>query len=345
MVTFIYFILIIGVIVVVHEFGHFLFAKLFGVHVYEFSIGMGPRLWKGTRKNDETEYSIRGIPLGGYVAMAGEEDTDEDIPKEKQLIAKKPWQKIVIMVAGATFNFISAYLIILFIALIWGAPSLKPVVHDLQADMPAQEAGIMVGDTILEVNGKKVTTVDDVSLFLQIRNPEEAVVFKINRDNNEQVISVIPKKVELENETYYQVGVIFDSTLYQNIGAKLSYSVQKTGAVFKQMYITLTEIFTGGISVKQLSGPVGIYSVVDSQKSVGFKNILFLIALLSINVGVINLLPIPALDGSKIVFVLIEKITNKPVKQETENLIHVVGFVLLITLLLVVTFNDIIKLF
>lgn len=345
MITLIYFVLILGVIVLIHEFGHFLFAKLFGVYTYEFSIGMGPKLFSHKPKNSETTYSLRAIPLGGYVAMAGEDDDEEGVPKEKKLYSKKAWQRLIIMAAGAVFNFISATIIIFFIALIWGAPNTSPVITALDEEMPAYQAGIRSGDLVLSVNDKKVSTIDDVSLFIQLQAKEHELSFRVLRDNKEEVIKVLPKKVEVEKETYYQVGVFFESTIRHDLGSKISYTYNKTKSVFKQMYITLSELFTGGVNVKQLSGPVGIYNIVDSQKTVGLKNILFLVALLSINVGVINLLPFPALDGSKIVFVIIEKIKGSPVKQETESLVHLVGFILLISLMLFVTFNDIIKLF
>ena len=167
MLTIIYFIIILGIIVLIHESGHFIFAKLCGIYVYEFSIGMGPKLFSKKSKNGETVYSIRAIPIGGYCSLAGEgTEEDEKIPKDRLLQSKSAWQRFLVMFFGAGFNFLSAILFLFLLGLIWGARTTEPVISSVVEDNPAAKAGIQVGDRILEINGHKVKTSDDVSIYL-----------------------------------------------------------------------------------------------------------------------------------------------------------------------------------
>ena len=345
--TLIYFILILGLIVLVHEFGHFFFAKLFKIYVYEFAIGMGPKIfhWKG---KSETEYSIRAIPIGGFCSLAGEDneyDDGENIPKEKRLNAKPVWQRFLVMVFGAGNNFLLALLVLFIIGLGWGATTNDAIVTELVKDNPAEQAGVLVGDKILKVNGEKVKASDDVSLFIQVANKDKPIKFTIDRDGKEIEIEVTPVKEKVEGQDVYKVGVISSGKTEHGFFASLKYAFNRFGIIFRQMGKTLKYLFTGNLSVKQLSGPVGIFNVVGSTAKSGFVNVLSLIALLSINVGFINLLPFPAFDGGRVLFLIIEKIKGSPVKPEVENRIHTVGFILLMLLMLYVTFNDILRLF
>lgn len=346
MLNLIYFIIILGIIVLVHEFGHFIFAKMFGIYVYEFAIGMGPKLFHF--KKGETEYSIRAIPIGGFCSLAGEDldgDDINDIPKDRRLQSKPVWQRFLVMFFGAGNNFILAFIILFIVALGWGAVSSKPIVTELVANNPAEQAGIKVGDYILEINGHKIKTSDDVSIYLQVEDKNKPITFTVERDGRKLDINVTPQKEEVDGSSIYRVGIVSEGEVERGFVASIKYAFTKMGALFRQMIITLKGLFTGGLSVNQLSGPVGIYNVVGTQAEAGFENILYLIALLSINVGFINLIPFPAFDGGRIVFLIIEKIKGSPIKPETENKIHTIGFILLLALMIYITFNDILKLF
>ena len=341
------FVLVLGSIVLVHEFGHFILAKLNGVYVYEFAIGMGPKLW--SKQGKETEYTIRAIPIGGFCMMAGEDVEDDDlkkIPKDKRLQAKKPWQRFLIMFFGAGNNFIFAILLLFLIGLIWGGSSMEPVVTSVLKNSAASTSGIEAGDVILEINGHSISTTDDISLYLAVADPEEASDIKIEKeDGSVETYSVQPKKKKVDGETTYQYGIGMEQEVEHGIFSAIRWTFKKTGSIFKQMGVTVYYLFTGGIGLSQLSGPVGIFSIVGDQASTGIMNILYLVAFLSINVGFINLLPLPAFDGGHILFIIIEKIKGSPVKPETENMIHTIGLFLLMLLMVVITFNDILRLF
>ena len=343
--TIIYFILILSIIVIVHEFGHFFFSKLFGVHVYEFSIGMGPKIWSHKRQNkkDETVYSVRAIPIGGYVQLAGEGlDEDKKLPKEKLLQNKPVWQRFLIMFFGAGNNFILALVVLFFLGLIIGSPSTSNVIPSVIDGSPAQLAGIMANDKITKINGNKIKTLDDLQLYLAISEGETEI--EVDRNGVKQTFKVVPLTGEEKTNAGYSFGITFNNTYEKGVGSALKYAFTKFRAIIRQMILTIKELFKGTISVTNLSGPVGIYSVVDQTKDSGFANLFYLLALLSINVGFINLIPFPAFDGGRILFLIIEKIKGKTIKAETENLIHNIGFFILIGLIVFVTINDIIHL-
>ena len=347
LIDLILFILILGSIVFVHEFGHFMMAKLTGVYVYEFAIGMGPKLW--SKKGKETEYTLRAIPIGGFCMMAGEDLEDDDlkkVPKNKRLQSKKPWQRFLIMFFGAGNNFIFAILLLFAIGLIWGGSSMEPVVTSVLKNSAAANSGIEAGDRILEINGHSISTTDDISLYLAVADPEEASDIKVEKENDSvKTYSVQPKKKKVDGQTTYQYGIGMHQEVEHGFLAAIQFTYKKIISIFKQMAVTVGYLFTGGISISQLSGPVGIFSIVGDQSSAGIMNIIYLVAFLSINVGFINLLPLPAFDGGHILFIIIEKIKGSPVNPETENKIHTIGLFLLMLLMVVITFNDILRLF
>ena len=344
MVTLILFIILLGSIIFIHEGGHFLFAKLTGIYVYEFALGMGPKLF--SFKKGETVYSLRAIPIGGFCQLAGEEGEDEDLPKDRTLPGKKPWQKFLVMFFGAGFNFISAILILFFISLVWGATSTEPILSSVEKDTPAYEAGLRKGDEILEINGHDIWTIDDISLYITIADPTDATEFKVKKENGSvETYKIKPEKTKVDDEERYIYGIGMQGEERHGLGAALEYTVVKTGSLFKQMGVTLLNLFTGGIRLSQLSGPVGIYEVVGAQASGGLASLLYLFSFLSINVGFINLLPLPAFDGGHILFIIIEKIKGSPVKPETEAKFHAVGLFILMLLMIYVTFYDILRLF
>ena len=344
MVTLILFIILLGSIIFIHEGGHFLFAKLTGIYVYEFALGMGPKLF--SFKKGETVYSLRAIPIGGFCQLAGEEGEDEDLPKDRTLPGKKPWQKFIVMFFGAGFNFISAILVLFFISLVWGATSTEPILSSVEKDTPAYEAGLRKGDEILEINGHDIWTIDDISLYITIADPTDATEFKVKKeDGSVETYKIKPEKTKVDDEERYIYGIGMQGEERHGLGAALEYTVVKTGSLFKQMGVTLLNLFTGGIRLSQLSGPVGIYEVVGAQASGGLASLLYLFSFLSINVGFINLLPLPAFDGGHILFIIIEKIKGSPVKPETEAKFHAVGLFILMLLMIYVTFYDILRLF
>lgn len=344
MVTLILFIILLGSIIFIHEGGHFLFAKLTGIYVYEFALGMGPKLF--SFKKGETIYSLRAIPIGGFCQLAGEEGEEENLPKDRTLQGKKPWQRFLVMFFGAGFNFISAILVLFFIALVFGSTSTEPILSDVTKDTPAYEAGLRKGDEILEINNHDIWTIDDISLYITIADPNNKNVFKVKKSNGDiKTYKIKPEKQKLDGEERYIYGISMEGEEKHGFLASLEYTVVKTGSLFKQMGVTLINLFTGNIKVSQLSGPVGIYEVVGAQASGGIASILYLFSFLSINVGFINLLPLPAFDGGHILFIIIEKIKGSPVKPETEAKFHAAGLILLMLLMIYVTFYDILRLF
>lgn len=344
--TIIIFILVLGTIVFVHELGHFVFAKLMGVYVYEFSLGMGPKIFG--KKGKETEYCLRLIPVGGFCSLAGEEVEEDKIKvsKDRRLQAKKPWQRFLIMFFGPGFNFIFAILVLFLIALFCGSASYEPIISSVEKNFPAYQVGLTKGDEILEIDGHKTKTLDDVSIYLTLSDKDKNTKIKVEKENGSiKTYQLKPKKVKEDGETVYRFGIGLKSEKKYGFLNSVKYTIVKTESLFKQMMITVKSLFTGGVKVNQLSGPVGIYSIVGEQSKAGISSILYLMAFLSINVGFLNLLPIPAFDGGHILFIIIEKIKGSPVSQKTENMIHTVGLFLLMLLMIYITFNDILRLF
>ena len=363
----VWFIVILGGIVLVHEFGHFIFSKIFGVYVYEFSIGMGPKIFHFKRKNKETEYCIRLIPIGGFVSLAGEDaDDNKKIPENRKLYSKPVWQRLLIMVAGVMNNFIFAFLLLFIMAFIYGSVDTTPLIGDVTEGYPAYTAGLKKGDTILKIDNNKVSNFSEIQLYLQTSEGKEMQFTVLGVDGKERVIKITPDKVETDDgKENYVIGVSLDSTIL-NEGLKsilsskkgifkklslsskqilpsLSYAGKTTISLYKTMFLTIKQLFTGRASVKDLSGPVGIYTIVSSEAKEGLQNILYLTAYLSINVGFINLLPFPAFDGGRVVFLIIEKIRKKRAPVKVEAIVNGVGFILLLLLMAFVTFNDILR--
>lgn len=346
MLSILWFVLILGSIVAIHEFGHFIFAKLANIYVYEFSIGMGKKIFGKKRKNGETEFCVRAIPLGGYVMIAGEDVEDEKVSKDRQMCNKSFIQRFLVLFAGPFNNFLFAFLILLISAFIYGAVSTKPYIGEVVDGYPAQVAGLESGDLVLALDGEKIHDWDKALIKLQI-NGGEAVLFKVKKASGEvREYTVNPMEVVDESGiTSYKFGIATKYEKEYGFGKSISYAFNKTGSLFGSMFDTLKYLFTGKVGIKQLSGPVGIYSIVDSQAKEGLEAILYLVAYLSINIGIINLLPFPAFDGGRILFLIIEKVFRRPVSKKVENIIHSIGFMLIIALLIYVTFNDILRLF
>lgn len=342
--TIIYFILILGVIVFIHELGHFIFAKKSGIYVYEFSIGMGPCLFKWNRKNDETDYCIRLFPIGGYVQMAGEEiEDDKNIPKDRKFGSKTFGQKFMTVIAGIMMNFILAVVLLFIVGLINGAPQNKPIVGDIDKSYPAYTSGLKKGDRILTVNGKSANTTDKLTLQLQA-NLGETLDVEVDRKGTKVDVKLEPKEVKEGKEKTYRYGFQITDEVETGILASIKYAFTKSFSLIHQMVFVVFYLITGQLAVSSLAGPVGIYSVVGEAANAGFLNLVYLTAFISLNVGFINFLPLPAFDGGRILFLIIEKIKGSPVDPKFENTIHSIGFFLLMALMILITYNDIIRL-
>lgn len=346
--TLVYFILILGIIVFIHELGHFFWAKKSGVYCYEFSLGFGPKLFSFHRKNDETLYCIRLIPVGGYVAMAGEEvDDDKTVPKDKKMYNKPFHQKLIIILAGVINNFILGFVVLFIMALCYGSYSTKPVVGVVSKDSASLKAGIKKGDRILAINGEKTRTWDDVTLKLTIANNEKSQVFTVERENGKtKDIKVKPNKIEdKKGNVSYSYGIGLKQTKKKGLKNSFVYAVSKFSSTFNSMIVTIKALFTGRVSINALSGPVGIYSIVGEQSKAGLQGLMYLLAYLTINVGFINLIPFPAFDGYRAVITIIEKISNRKVNAKVDAIINQIGLFLLFALMIYISVKDVLKLF
>ena len=344
--TLIYFILILGVIIFIHELGHFIMAKRAGVYVYEFALGMGPKLYSFKRKKDETVYVIRALPIGGFVSMAGEEVNDKRKVKESKKLYAKPWKdRFFIIVSGVVFNFILAWVLLFVVGLINGAPSNQPIIKDLIDDYPIAETDIQPGDQITAVNDVSINTIDRLLLELHIQDGQP-VEITYERDGQIATTEVAPEKEILDDgEEVYRYGFFLEVNIERGFFNAMQFAFTKSYSLLEQMVLVITYLFQGVLSLDSLSGPVGIFSVVGESASAGFMSLILLTALISINVGFINLLPLPALDGGRLWFLIIEKIKGSPVDPQVENIVHAIGFIFLIGLIVYITLNDIINLF
>ena len=364
--------LMLSILIFVHELGHFIAAKKFGVHVYEFAIGMGPLVFSFRRKNDPTLYSLRAFPIGGYNSIAGESyDDDDKIGKDKMLCYKPKWQRLIILFAGVFMNFVTAF-ILLFAVGFTGVSDQNNIVAKVENGSPAQQAGIVAGDKILKVNDHKIDTWSYLAVVNILKTDSNEYTYVIERkDGKQETVKITPKDAiqDKDGNIYYIddtnteekiisdhnlkksdyektkiIGVYGDSTVKYGLKTAFSYACKRFVTLFRTMILIVVSLFTGKVSINSLSGPVGMYTVVDSVAKVGFANLVYLTAYLSLNLAVMNLLPIPAVDGGHIVFVLIEYITGKRVNERVEAIFHFVGFILLMLLMLYVLYNDIFKL-
>jgi len=346
--TLIYFVLMLGIIVFIHELGHFFWAKKSGVYCYEFSLGFGPKLFSFKRKNDETLYALRLIPVGGYVSMAGEEvEEDDDVSSDKKLYNKKWYQKLIIILAGVINNFLLAFIVLFVTALIYGSYTTKPIIGTVVEDSASYKAGIEVGDRILKINDKKVRTWDDVTLKLALSSKKKAQTFLVEtKDKKQKTIEVKPEKMkDKDGNEYYSYGIALDDTKHKGLKNAITYAYDKFISIFKSMFITIKSLFTGEVGLGSLSGPVGIYSIVGEQSKAGLSGLLYLLAYLSINVGFINLIPFPAFDGYRALIIIIERITGKKVNSKVDAIINSIGLFFLFGLMIFITIKDVLRLF
>ena len=341
------FILILGIIILVHEFGHYIMAKKSGVYIYEFSIGMGPVVYSHKGK-DGIDYNLRAFPIGGFVQMAGEiYEDDGEIPKEKFLCNRPALQRFCVLVAGVFNNFVLALLCLFIISFIWGPQNEKAIISGVQEGSAAEKSGIRSGDELIGVNNHDFSSWDVGQLYLYFKYDSNEYEFKLRReDGNIETIKITPNIETLDGGEERKVfGIQIDTKQEKNFINCLKYPFIKFKNMLLSMIITLKGLFTGGLSIKNLSGPVGIYQVVNQSLSLGISQLIYTLALLSLNVGFINILPFPAFDGGHVLFMIIEKIKGSKINSKIENAFTMVGFILLMLLMILITFQDIINLF
>ena len=333
-------ILLFCIMIFPHELGHFIAARRVGVKVNEFAFGMGPAIWK--KQGPETLYSIRLFPVGGFCAMEGE---DEDSNEPRAFGNKKPWQKIVVLAAGSFMNIICAIVIMSLVIGIMGFTT--TVVGQVSEDLPAKAAGILEGDKLLKIDDTEIEQWTDVSKALQASGGEEVVV-TLERDKQVETVSVVPQLTEgVDAQGNPAQGYVLGVTckISHNPFMAVVDGAQSTWNMTKMMFSALGQLFTGKAGVDELSGPVGMINMVSQTTEYGFWYYGFLTALICVNLAIINLLPLPALDGGRIIFVIYTMITGKTVSEKVEGAIHMVGMVLLLALMVFVTMNDITRIF
>lgn len=345
-ITLLLLIVILGIIISVHEFGHFIAAKKSGVHVDEFSLGMGPLLYEFKPKKSETTYSLRLLPIGGYVAMAEKYDKESKIKKDRVLENKGFLKIFWVLINGVAFNFLLAIVLFFIMGLFQGRPVDNTIVAFIpeEGDYPAINSGIKVGDEIIKVNDVEIKSYYDFNVEVNAKEAKDLYKLTIKReDGSIYEIELDPIETEENGQIYRLFGIGFSSKYEKGFLNALIYSVEGTLDTVEKIWETLVMLFKKDISMDNLSGPVGMYSVIDTVKKQGIMNIIYILAYLSVNVGILNLFPIPVFDGGRIFILIIETITKKKTSEKLEYALNMIGFGLMLLLMIVVTFNDIIR--
>ena len=327
-------ILLFLILIIIHEFGHFIAAKLMGVRVNEFAVGFGPKLF--SVKGKETNYAFNLIPFGGYCAMEGEDQNSTD---ERAFCNKKPWRRFIIVVMGATFNLILGLIIVAVIL----APTkvfTSTTVATFEENAISQSTGLMVDDEILKVEGRRIYTFYDLGYaFTNI--PDGKIDITVLRDGKEKELKDVTFKTEEESGISY---LTLDFKVYgiKKTASTVIEQTFKTAVSYcAVIWRSLIDLIGGKYGLSAVSGPVGVTVAIADAARQNLRNLLPLMALITINLGLFNLLPIPALDGGRLLFILIEMIMRKPVPQKWESLVHAVGFVILIGVMLLIAAKDI----
>ena len=361
-ITLIAALIVFSAVIAIHEFGHFTVAKLCGIQVNEFSIGMGPALWKKIYKG--TQYSLRALPVGGYVALEGEEspesqqaeaardereaEDENPVPPEQRtgipLNEAPVWQRVLVMVAGAFMNFVLGFVVLVILVAAQEGAITSKTIYSIENDALCGQTGLQAGDKVLAVNGRRCFVANDI-LYELVRTQSYSADFTVLRDG---------QKVQLP-------GVQFDTwqdeqgETHMSIGFSV-YGLEKTpGNVLREagnsvlyygriVFTSLIDLLRGRESINNLSGPVGIVSAIGQAASYGWQDLLELLALITVNLGILNLLPFPALDGGKVVFLVIEGVTGHAVPEKLQSVLTLATFGLLFGLMLFATYNDILRL-
>jgi regulator of sigma E protease len=343
------FIVVLGILIFVHELGHFLFAKLFRVGVETFSLGFGPRIVG--RRVGETEYRISAFPLGGYVKMVGESGDEELSPEDagRSFMSKSPLQRVVIVAAGPVFNLLFAYLVFVVVCMI-GVPSATSKIGDVMKDKPAARAGIKSGDRITAVNGTPVSSWNDMAARIS-GSGGKPLNLVVERNGKPFAVRVAPEMrtaKDLLGDTFTSpvIGVmVSDEYVTERFGPLESVikGGEQTWTVTKMTVVAVGKMISGSISADNIGGPIMIAKMAGEQAKTGIVSFLAFMALLSINLGLLNLLPIPILDGGHLVFYFWEMVFRKPVHLKIREVAQQVGLVLLIGLMALAFYNDIVR--
>lgn len=329
--TIVYAIILFVLLIFPHELGHFIVAKAVGVKVNEFAFGMGPAIYK--KQKGETLYAIRLVPIGGYCAMEAENEASDDA----RAFSNKPWwAKISVLVAGAGMNVLIAILVLSIIMGYVGSATTS--IDKVQAASPAQEAGLAAGDKILSVDDKEIGSWQD--LTTAIGQSEKPLSITVERNGEELTLNAAPKKGD---DGRYVVGITPE--ISHNVFTAVKNGAQTTWNMTLMMFDMLKQLITGDVPSSEIAGPIGMVTMVNETTNYGISYFGYLIALMSLNLAILNLLPIPALDGGRILFVFIRMITGKMISDDLEGKIHAAGMVLLLGLMVFATWNDITRLF
>ncbi|MFC1698644.1 RIP metalloprotease RseP [Candidatus Omnitrophota bacterium] len=349
MISILAFLFVFGILVFIHEFGHFILAKKNGVQIEKFSFGFGRKLW--SKKIGQTEYLISAIPLGGYIKMAGDEPNQELKGAPGEFLSKSCGQRAQIVAAGPVLNYLLAFLLFSFIFII-GAPTLTTKVGEVVDDYPAQAAGLKSADQILSIDGKEVKYWDDLAEIIHQKTENQRVILEVQRQDQVLTLGVIPR-VEEHPDLFGQktsVGLIGISpseeitTLKYNVaesfyegGKKL---IQLTGLTLKSLWLVITR----RLSFKEsFAGPIMIFQLTGSAARMGFVSLLYLMAVLSMSLAIFNFLPVPVLDGGHLLFISLEKLRKRPVQPKTQELATQAGILVLVSLMLLISYYDVMR--
>ena len=349
-------VLVFGFLILIHELGHYATARIFKVTINEFSIGMGPRLLSKVSKKTGIRYSLALLPIGGFVAMAGENgEEDENNPADDpNRFDKKPaWQRFIITAAGATVNIVAGFIAMIIVTAVTVMPSTTvgsyalddgTLIKDhLEYEVSLADSGLAIGDKIVKIGDKRVTIYDELT-YEVMRSAHEPIDVTVIREGKELVLEdVVFPTVEMKGQLFGTIDFRVKRA-EKNLGSVLSYSLEHSFLIVRMVWESLFDLITGRYTLGAVSGPVGISTAIGDAAKAGFITLLDLAALISINLGVMNLLPIPALDGGRLITVLFEMITKKKVPAKVEGLVNGIGLALLLAFSLIVMVKDVIEL-
>lgn len=331
-------IFVFGIVILIHEGGHFVTAKLCGIKVNEFALGMGPKLFSFGKK--ETKYSLRLLPIGGFVSMEGEDEESDD-PRGFQ---KAPvWKRILVIVAGAFMNLVLGFVVLVIMVSSDDAIASRTI-SSFYENATSQATGLQLGDTILSVNGRKCFIADDI-LYEFARIDADSIELEVLRDGKKVTLPAVHFDSSPDEDGLNLMIVDFTVLpVEKNVGTVLREGWYSSLSYARLIFLSLWDLATGRVPVNQLSGPVGIVSTIASVVSYGWQPLLMLLALITLNLGIFNLLPLPALDGGKLLLLVVEAVRRRPLNEKYEAIINVAGFALLMVLMVFATFNDIVRL-
>ncbi|NLC42950.1 MAG: RIP metalloprotease RseP [Clostridiales bacterium] len=343
MTTILIAILFFSVIIMIHELGHFLVAKATGIYAEEFSIGMGPRLLKISGK--ETEFSLRLLPIGGYVRFLGE---DEDSDDPKAFNNAKVWKRFLVVVSGPIMNLLLAVLLFCIAFLSFGVYEADmPVIHEVIEGYPAAQAGLQSGDHIIKIGEIDLTNKEDPEAVESIRNfivDNGPKPFTVTVQRNNETISYDVMPSLNEEDDRWQLGFYFQQSIRKvDLFEAIAMSVTQTFRIIGMMFVILKDLIFAGQGLGDVMGPVGIVSEIGRAAQAGIQQLLNLGIIITINLGIINLIPFPALDGGRLILLIIEGLRGKPLDRNKEGIFNLIGFALLMILMIVVTYKDILK--